>query len=153
MDATLQLTLLGRAALAAFLGLAIGIERESRGKSAGERTFALLAFGAATATGLGSLVLGGAAASRVVQGILAGVGFLGAGVIFRRGRGDVRGLTTAAGAWAATGIGILSGAGAYLAAVLATALVILILELDRLPLLRRIHDQAARSVPPPTDAD
>lgn len=137
-----QLTLLGRAALAAILGFAIGLERESRGKSAGERTFALLAFAAAAVTGLGSLLLDTAAASRIVQGTLAGVGFLGAGVIFRRGMGDVRGLTTAAGAWAATAIGIIAGFGAYLAAVLGTVLVLIILEMDQVPFLRRIHDRA-----------
>jgi len=137
-----QLTLLGRAALAAVLGFAIGLERESRGKSAGERTFALLAFAAAAVTGLGSLLLGPDPASRIVQGTLAGVGFLGAGVIFRRGLGDVRGLTTAAGAWAATAIGIVAGFGAYLAAVLGTVLVLLILEMDQIPFLRRIGDRA-----------
>jgi len=145
----MQMTLLGRAALAALLGFAIGLERESRGKSAGERTFALLALAAAGVTGLGSLLLGPDAESRIVQGILAGVGFLGAGVIFRRGMGDVRGLTTAAGAWAATAIGILAGAGAYLASVLGAGLVPAILELDQIPVLRRIHERAEPSGSPP----
>jgi uncharacterized membrane protein YhiD involved in acid resistance len=53
VDSSLQLALLGRASLAALLGFAIGLEREFRGKSAGDRTFALLAFAAAAVTGIG----------------------------------------------------------------------------------------------------
>jgi putative Mg2+ transporter-C (MgtC) family protein len=141
MDVATELSLVGRAALAASLGFAIGIERDLRGKSAGERTFALLALAAATVTAMGSLLLGVQGTSRVVQGVLAGVGFLGAGVIFRRGVQDVRGLTTAAGAWAVTAVGIVAGTGAYLAATLTALLVLLILELDRLPVLRRIEER------------
>lgn len=68
MDASLQLALLGRASLAALLGFAIGLEREFRGKSAGDRTFALLAFAAAAVTGIGAEVLGPDGASRVIRG-------------------------------------------------------------------------------------
>ena len=142
MGVEAQLTLLGRAALAALLGFVIGLEREYRGKSAGERTFALLALAAAAVTGLGSLLLGPDATSRIITGVHAGVGFLGAGLIFRQGMGAVRGLTTAAGAWAATAIGIVAGVGAYLAALLGAAFILLILELDQIPFLRRLHEQA-----------
>jgi len=76
VDASLQLSLLGRASLAALLGFAIGLERELRGKSAGDRTFALLAFAAAAVTGIGAEVLGPDGASRVIQGVVTGVGFL-----------------------------------------------------------------------------
>ncbi len=142
MDASVQLTLLGRAALAALLGFAIGMEREYRGKSAGERTFALLALGAAGFTGGGTLLASPNGTSRVIQGVVAGMGFLGAGVIFRRAERGVKGLTTAAGAWAASAIGVLVGLGAYLASVLITLLVLLVLELDQVPVLRRIRDLA-----------
>jgi putative Mg2+ transporter-C (MgtC) family protein len=148
VDAVTQLTLLGRAALAAVLGFAIGLEREHRGKSAGERTFALLALAAAAVTAIGSLALGPDPTSRIVQGVLAGVGFLGAGVIFRRGRHDVRGLTTAAGAWAATAIGIVAGVGAYLAAILATLLVLIILEFDQVPFPRPTPGPGGESAEP-----
>jgi putative Mg2+ transporter-C (MgtC) family protein len=141
VSGTEQLVLVGRVALAAFLGFAIGLEREYRHKAAGERTFALLAFAAAAFTGLGTMLLGDQATSRVIQGVATGVGFLGAGLIFRRKPGDVRGLTTAAGAWAATAIGTAVGLGVYLGAALGTALVLLILELDQIPLMRRIHEQ------------
>jgi putative Mg2+ transporter-C (MgtC) family protein len=144
MDETVQLTLLGRAALAALLGFVIGLEREYRGKSAGDRTFALLAFGSASIVAVGAELLGPDGTSRVIQGVVTGVGFIGGGLIFRgEGGGSVRGLTTAAGAWAATGIGVITGVGAYLAAALAAALVIVILELDTLPLFRRIREQTA----------
>jgi putative Mg2+ transporter-C (MgtC) family protein len=138
---TLQLTLFGRAALGAVFGLAIGLEREYRGKAAGERTFALLAFAAAGFAAVGALLLGVQGTSRVIQGVATGVGFLGAGLIFQRKPTDVRGLTTAAASWAATAVGILAGLGAYLAAALATGFLILILELDRIPMFRRIHEQ------------
>jgi putative Mg2+ transporter-C (MgtC) family protein len=135
-----QLTILGRAALAAVLGFAIGLERETRGKAAGERTFALLALGAAAFVAVGVAVFP-VSADRVIQGVAAGVGFLGAGVIFQR-EADVQGLTTAASAWAAAAIGVVVGLGAYVAAGLTTAVVLLILELDQIPLLRKIREQA-----------
>ena len=142
MDADLQLTLIGRAALAALLGLVIGLEREWRGKSAGERTFALLAFGTAAATAGGALVLDPQGTSRIVQGVLTGVGFLGGGLIFRRSPENIYGLTTAAGSWAATGVGVLAGLGAYLAAVAGTAVILLLFQLDRVPGVRRIRQDA-----------
>jgi putative Mg2+ transporter-C (MgtC) family protein len=142
VDADLQLVLFGRAALAALLGFAIGLEREYRGKSAGDRTFALLAFAAAAVTGVGAELLGPDGTSRVIQGVVTGVGFLGAGLIFRRSKSDVRGLTTAASAWGVTGIAILVGLGAYLTAALGAALILLILEFDAIPALRRIHERA-----------
>jgi putative Mg2+ transporter-C (MgtC) family protein len=140
MDVADQLTILGRSALAAALGIVIGLERETRGKAAGERTFALLSLGSAAFVSIGGFLFP-ASADRIVQGIAAGVGFLGGGVIFRREAG-VQGLTTAASAWAAAAIGVLAGLGAYLAATLATALVLLILELDQIPILRRLSERA-----------
>jgi putative Mg2+ transporter-C (MgtC) family protein len=153
VDAGLQLTLFGRAALGALLGFAIGIEREARGKSAGERTFALLAFAAAGFSAVGALLLGPQGTSRVIQGVAAGVGFLGAGLIFQRKPTDVRGLTTAAGSWAATAVGILAGVGAYVAAALSTAFVVMVLELDRIPVLRKIREQTEGAANPPPKED
>ena len=140
MDVADQLTILGRSALAAALGIVIGLERETRGKAAGERTFALLSLGSAAFASVG-VFLFPASADRIVQGIAAGVGFLGGGVIFRRETG-VQGLTTAASAWAAAAIGVVAGLGAYVAAALATALVLIILELDQIPFVRRMSQQA-----------
>jgi putative Mg2+ transporter-C (MgtC) family protein len=142
MELELQLTLIGRAALAAALGFAIGLEREWRGKSAGERTFALFAFGTAAVTAGGVLILDTQGVSRVVQGVLTGVGFLGGGLIFRRSPENIYGLTTAAGSWAATGIGVLAGLGAYVAAVAGAAFIILLFQLDLIPKVRRIRETA-----------
>lgn len=153
MDATLELTLLGRTALGALFGLVIGMEREYRGKSAGERTFALLAFAAAGLAGMGSLLLGPEATSRVIQGLLAGVGFIGAGLIFQRKPSDIVGLTTAAGSWAATAIGTVVGLGGYLSGAMLTALMLFILELDSIPFIRQIHERPQEAGPSSASSD
>ena len=117
VDAHAQLVLFGRIALGAGLGFVIGLEREYRGKTAGDRTFALLAMGSAAFVAIG-IQLFPLTADRVIQGVAAGVGFLGAGIIFRgdRKEAEPRGLTTAAASWTAAAVGVLGGAGAYLTA-------------------------------------
>jgi len=135
--------LLGRMALAAGLGYAIGFEREWRGKPAGERTFALIALGAAGFTAIG--VEGfPSSAEKVIAGVVTGVGFLGAGLIFREAAGGILGLTTAASAWAVAAVAVLVGSGAFLSGILSTLLVLFILELNRLPVIRRILAQHIR---------
>lgn len=138
MDLTEQLVLIGRVSLAAFLGYVIGLERAYRGKDAGDRTFALLALGAAAFVGLG-MELFVFSADRVIQGVATGVGFLGAGIIFRA-EGGVHGLTTAAASWAAAAIGALAGAGLYLSAALITVLTLVVLELHQVEILRRLSE-------------
>jgi len=76
--------------------------------------------------------------------VVTGVGFLGAGLIFREATGSVLGLTTAAAAWAVAAVGVLVGAGAYLSGILATVLVLFILELNRLPVMRRFDARRRR---------
>ncbi len=119
-----------RLLLATALGAIIGYQRERAGKVAGLRTIVLICVGAALFT-LTSMYAFGAKAdpSRIAAGIVAGVGFLGAGAIIRRGEGAVAGLTTAATIWAAAGIGIAAGAGFYLIAAVATAIILIILLL------------------------
>jgi putative Mg2+ transporter-C (MgtC) family protein len=136
-------TLVGRMALAGVLGYAIGFERELRGKSAGERTFALIGLGTAALVSLGT-ELGADGASRVIQGVTAGIGFLGAGLIFQREQGMVLGLTTAAAVWAVAAVGVLVGAGAYVAAIAGTVLAVFILVLDKLPVIRRVEPRRLR---------
>ena len=135
---TLELTFVGRMALAALLGFLVGLERESRGKSAGERTFATVALAAAGFSGVAIFVFpqtGGQA----VAGVAAGIGFLGIGIIWRAEEGQTRGLTTAASILAVAAIGVLAGLGLYLTAVLATVLVLFVLEFDRVPILSGLH--------------
>jgi putative Mg2+ transporter-C (MgtC) family protein len=101
-------------------GTAIGIERTYRGRAAGARTYALVCSGSALLMVMfswpdqlvipGTHSLTGSDPTRVVQGILTGIGFLGAGVIVRDGY-SVRGLTTAASIWATAAIGVVIGSG------------------------------------------
>jgi putative Mg2+ transporter-C (MgtC) family protein len=144
MELRTELILIGRVALGTFLGFLIGFERELRGKPAGERTFGLLALGAAGVTGLGVLAFP-ASAEKVIAGVITGVGFLGAGLIFReRGAAQVLGLTTAASSWAAAAVGILAGAGAYLASIASCVIVLLLLEVNRLPVYRKLDPSKVR---------
>lgn len=123
---------LGRLGLAALLGAIVGAEREHRGRSAGFRTQLLVTLGAALAM-LVSLhfervfgAMGGALRvdpARVAYGVMAGVGFLGAGAIIRHEIG-VRGLTTAASLWCNAAIGLACGFGMYTLAVATTAIMI-----------------------------
>jgi putative Mg2+ transporter-C (MgtC) family protein len=136
MDLHLQLVLIGRVALAAFLGYLLGLDRALRGKDAGDRTFSLVALGSAAFVALG-VELFPDSADRVIQGVTAGVGFLGAGIIFRAS-GGVRGLTTAAALWSAASVGCLVGAGLYVAGAAITGIILVVLELHVIGFLRRM---------------
>lgn len=121
--------LVGRVLLAVALGAALGYERELRGKPDGGRTHALIAL-AAAAFVLVPLRCGATAAdvSRIVQGLAAGVGFLGAGAIIKpTGEGAVYGLTSAASIYFTTAVGVAAGLGHGLTAVLCTSLVLAVL--------------------------
>ncbi len=110
--------------LSALLGFAIGLERKMRNKEAGIRTHTIVCFGAALLTVVSIWGFGPHAdGARVAAQIVSGVGFLGAGIIVYR-RHEVRGLTTAAGVWATAGVGMACGAGLYVLALGATAVLI-----------------------------
>src|SRR5450830_977375 len=123
-------TLVARLGFAVLVGGMLGLNRDLNGKPAGLRTHALVTLGAAMATLviINLQVTGNPtdpnALSRVVQGILTGIGFLGAGVIIRDTEGHVSGLTTAATIWVAAVVGILCGAG-YWPIVLVSSLLIM----------------------------
>ena len=125
IDTTLQLEIVGRIALAAFLGGVIGLEREFRGYPAGVRTMALVCMGSALFADL-SRIFGGD--DRIAAQIVSGVGFLGAGLIFREGY-SVKGVTTAATIWATAAVGIAIGAEGYIIAIFGALLAVLLLEL------------------------
>lgn len=121
--------ILMRLLLAALLGGMLGYEREHQGKAAGIRTHMLVAMGAALFVLVpqqgGMLV---ADLSRVIQGIVTGIGFLGAGAIIKnRSEEEVQGLTTAAGVWMTAAIGIACGLGRELTALLSTLLALIVL--------------------------
>ena len=136
-----DVALIGKAALATILGFAVGFERERHGHAAGMRTLALVAMGAAVFTGisLGAPPLG---PDRVIQGIVQGIGFLGAGVILRAPRGGIQGLTTAATVWTEASVGVTVGVGRYLDAVALTALLLIILWWPYLSVLARVNSRA-----------
>jgi putative Mg2+ transporter-C (MgtC) family protein len=111
----------------------IGLERERRDAPAGFRTHMLVGLGSALFV-MVPLEAGVAPAdiTRVVQGVVSGIGFLGAGAILKEGRGmQVRGLTTAASIFVTSAIGVTAGMGKVMTAILATALVLVVLSLLR----------------------
>lgn len=120
-----------RLLIAAMLGGVLGYEREKKGKPAGVRTHMLVAIGAAVFI----LIPQQAGVSerdmtRVLQGLVAGVGFLGAGAIIRGGdNGEVKGLTTAAGIWLTAAIGMAAGMGREATAILCTVLAFAVLSI------------------------
>jgi len=107
------------------LSAVIGFERQWRNRLAGLRTNTLVALGAATFVIFSALVPGDASPTRVAAQVVSGIGFLGAGLIFREGL-SVRGLNTAATLWCSAAIGILAGAGFLLYATVATAFVVFV---------------------------
>ena len=115
--------------VAAVLGGVLGFERERRGKAAGIRTHMLVAIGSALFV-LIPLQAGVSASdlTRVMQGIITGIGFLGAGAILKGDdERDLKGLTTAAGIWLTAAIGVAAGAGQESLAILCTLFALVVL--------------------------
>ncbi|HZI94471.1 MAG TPA: MgtC/SapB family protein [Patescibacteria group bacterium] len=120
-----------RLALAVLLGGAIGLEREASDKPAGLRTNILICVGSTLMMILSIQVahhyaVVSADPSRIAQGVITGIGFLGAGTILHS-RGGVTGLTTAATTWAVSGIGLALGSGFYMLAFTTTILILAVL--------------------------
>jgi putative Mg2+ transporter-C (MgtC) family protein len=120
-----------RLGAAALLGALIGLDRELRHKSAGVRTIGLVTLGAAlavmTATGM---TADSAASSRVIQGALAGLGFLGGGVIVHHRR-NIEGLTTAAAIWSSAALGGACGLGQWPLVAIGGGLILVLLIVAR----------------------
>lgn len=141
-----QLESLLRILLGTVLGGAIGYERDLHGRPAGLRTNAIVALASATFMVVstrfiyyqhyqeGQLV--GVDGSRIAASVVSGIGFLGAGAILRTGL-TIKGLTTAAGLWLVSAIGMAAGGGMYLVSVFVT-----VVGLSALTLLRRFEDRA-----------
>ena len=138
-----------RLTLAILLGSIVGAERQLAGQSAGLRTHVMVALGSAVFTLAGVSTAGGDLhqVTRVVQGVAAGVGFLGAGAILRmNGDAKVKGLTTAGSIWVAAAMGTSAGLGEYALAASATIASLAVLVILR-PLSRRLDDYAKRHAP------
>jgi putative Mg2+ transporter-C (MgtC) family protein len=145
-----DLQLLGRVGLAFGLCFLVGFERELRGSPAGERTYAMvgLASAAITAVTIGT-------SPQAVGGVVTGVGFIGAGLVFRDGvRNNIRGITSAATIFAVAAIGVVAGSGHPVLAVVLCAMVLVDLEARNIPVLRhldarRYADRAREDMEPP----
>jgi len=138
------------------LTFVLGFERQLRGSPAGNRTFSLIGLGAAV-IGL----LSGTVAPNALAGAVTGIGFIGAGLVFRQQQGRsevVRGVTTASAIFVTAAIGAAAGEGRLLIATAATALVLASLELPHLPGLRifdaaRYESRFAPDNPPIPEGD
>ena len=118
------LVLITKLVLATALGYLIGMERELHGKVVGTRTISLIAIGSALYVLMSPSIMGGDN-SRIIAQVVSGIGFLGAGIIFKNGD-TVRGLTTAATVWCAAAIGCLCGYGMFAEALLGTGAIMVV---------------------------
>ena len=143
MIESLEMEIITKMIVAAALGLAVGLEREWHNKPAGIRTHALVCLGAAIFTIVSIYFIGADDPSRIASGIVTGIGFLGAGMIFHS-KDIVRGLTTAAELWCLAGIGIAVGIGMYMVSFVATVIVLTILVVGRLFEIRVLKTLEAR---------
>ena len=118
-----------RLLIALALGAVVGLERQLKKRPAGLRTHMLVCLGAAIFTTVGLSLEPNT--SRIAEAIVTGIGFLGAGAIIAQG-GRVRGITSAATLWAVAGLGLVVGVGAYVIAVVITAMIFGTLMIDRI---------------------
>src|SRR5580692_3174206 len=125
--------------VAACLGAAIGLERQWRQRLAGLRTNTLVAIGAAIFVTYSHVVPDSAGDTRIAAQVVSGIGFLGAGVIFKEGL-NVRGLNTAATLWCSAAVGLLAGEGLALYGLIGAVLVIAA-NVGLRPLVRAINRQ------------
>lgn len=139
------------------IGCIIGLDRDLHGKPTGMKTLGLVSLGACLATmsaqGFSMQPLtANADVSRVVQGIMTGIGFLGAGVIIQNpSLNRIRGLTTAASIWVTAAVGIVCGLGLWSVALIATIILILLLTVGRF-VEKALHRQWMKKPPEEREA-
>ena len=144
-----------RLGIATALGGLVGLERQIHHGAAGVRTYMIVSLGAAafTATGAGLTPGDPAAVTRIIQGLAAGVGFLGAGTIFQlKTTLEVRGLNTASALWLSAAVGTACGVGMYAIAVVASLLSVIVLTIVS-PLLRAMGMSATGHTEPPPSSN
>ncbi len=125
----IYLILTGQLCLSIFLGGILGWQREHIGKKAGPRTYAIVSMGSTLFTLISSQFFFASDPTKIASQIVIGIGFLGAGVIIHK-NGGVEGLTTAAGLWTVSAIGMAVGIGWYIQSIIATILMFLVLSTD-----------------------
>lgn len=128
-----------RLLLSFLIGTVLGMEREYRSKAAGLRTMIMICLGATIFTEI-SLSIGGASPDRIASTIITGIGFLGAGVIFKDGL-TISGITTATTIWISAALGMAVGAGEYMIAIVSSIAVLIVLTaFEKLKLwISKIH--------------
>jgi putative Mg2+ transporter-C (MgtC) family protein len=128
-----DLVLLGHILVGFLLAYAIGFERGLRGSPAGDRTFSLVGAAATAVTAVAHT-----SSPQAIAGVVTGIGFIGAGIVFQGNAGLVRGLTSAATIFSAAAIGIVVGYGHLLLGALTAMIILLTLELRYIPFLRHL---------------
>jgi len=147
-DVDTSTTIVVRVLVAAILGGMVGWEREHKGRAAGLKTHMLVSIGSALFV-LAPLLSGidGSDVTRVMQGIVSGIGFLGAGAILKLDKGErIEGLTTAAGVWMTAAIGMATGMGQEMVALATTVMALLVV--GTLPKLQRSSPEATCDMRP-----
>ena len=131
MDVATELVIVSKLIVSFLLGAFIGFDRERHGSAAGIRTYAAVCIGSTLFTAIaGHLVGDTGAASRVVANIITGVGFLGAGIIYRNNSaGTSHGLTTAATVWCTAAVGVAVGLNMFIIAAVAAVSLYFLLSL------------------------
>ena len=125
-----------RLIFATLAGGLIGLEREVMHRPAGIRTHMLVCLGSALFV-LVTMETLPSEAARIIAGIATGIGFLGAGTIFKS-KDEVHGLTTAASIWVVAGVGIAIGLGYYLMTIIAVILILIILQLNKMEFFKKL---------------
>lgn len=130
MDLESEFTIVVKLLIAFVLGAIVGLDRERHGSSAGISTYAAVCLGATLFTAIGEHMQDIAAASRIIANILVGIGFLGAGIIYKNDKtNSSQGLTTAATIWCTAGIGVAIGLNMLIIAVVAAVAIYFLLSL------------------------
>jgi len=118
------MTFLIQLILSLLLGFVIGLERERHGKMVGTRTLSLIVLGSMVFTTMSPTIFQGDN-SRIIAQVVSGIGFIGAGIIFKDGN-QIRGLTTAATVWTASAVGCLIGCEMFLEAIYSSITIVII---------------------------
>ena len=146
MHIKIELIIVAQLFIAFLLGAIIGLEREKHGNAAGIRTYAAVTLGAALFTLIGIYSPDATAAGRIVANVVTGIGFLGAGIIYKDNtKGLTHGLTTASSVWAASAIGVAVAYNMYLIAVSATVAIYFLLALHHFKWYNKLKNRWGNS--------
>lgn len=142
-DIGLELLISAKMLLACILGGILGFDRERHGKDAGIRTYAAVTVGATLFSSVAAHISNDpSAASRIVANIVTGVGFLGAGIIYRTTTGNSLGLTTAATIWCSAAIGVAVGLNMFVIASVATILLYGVIAVHHMKWYRELKENS-----------